>query len=296
MNSINLLNSSELYHWKLRFDSMLSDTLENKWNGLHPYWKHRLLYSLKCGGKRIRALMTYSIADAFGENIASMDSIAIAIELVHTYSLIHDDLPAMDDDDFRRGYLSAHRAFNEADAILMGDGLLTDAFHLISTDTHTSVHHRLALVQELSSAAGSTNLVYGQWLDLYQNIESFDQLCELHHKKTGALFSFCLKAGAIIAGKAYEIDECSKIGKDIGLAFQLQDDLLDMLPMAKTGKSKGKDEKHGKKTAVTFLGHEETSRLCEQLYTNSIGSIQRICKKNSALEILINTLRYRLQE
>ena len=282
--------------WRLRFDSLLVNSLSQRWSHFDPLWRHRLLYPLKSGGKRIRALMVYGIGHAYGLDISLMDDIACAVELVHTYSLIHDDLPAMDDDDFRRGCLSAHRAFNEADAILMGDALLTDAFHLLSLSRNICPEYRLSLIRELSFASGSFQLVYGQWIDLSKNIQSFEQLCDLHRKKTGAIFSFCMIAGGIVSGHNHHRDILSKIGSDIGLSFQLQDDLLDNLPMHETGKSQGKDQKQGKKTTLAFLENEQAWRLCDQLYDDSLDMLKEICPNPVALIDLITTLRCRINK
>ena len=293
-NTTNLHNNPLLEQWCFRFDSMLSDTLSYKWKDLHPYWQERLLYSVRRGGKRIRPLMIYAIGKAYHLGPGFMDPIASAVEIIHTYSLIHDDLPAMDDDAFRRGYPSAHKAFNEADAILIGDGLLADAFHVLSAACVINPLRRLKLIEQLALASGASFLVYGQWMDLYQNIDSYETLCNLHHKKTGALFSFCLLAGAIVAGRDNDLPLLGQIGKDIGLAFQIQDDLLDLLPMSCTGKSSGKDEKHGKKTVLSFFSASRAKKLSEDLYSSSIESLQKMFPDTAKDAIdLINLLQYR---
>jgi len=287
-------NKIVLEQWRHRFNGMLHETLADRSKDLNPCWKARLFYPFKTGGKRIRALMVYAIAKAYHLNPYVMDPVASAIELVHTYSLIHDDLPAMDDDDFRRGFFSAHKAFNEADAILMGDGLLSDAFYVLSSAASLDPMHRLKLIESLSLAAGSTHLVYGQWLDLYQNIASYADLCQLHYKKTGTMFSFCLLSGAIVSGNPQDIPLLSKIGQDIGLAFQIQDDVLDTLPMSCTGKSSGKDKKHGKKTILSFVSLTEAERISADLYRSAIESLQRIFPHTAEEFVnLINLLKCR---
>ena len=211
------------------------------------------------GGKRLRPFLVLESAalfDAYGEAALR---VATALECVHCYSLIHDDLPAMDDDDLRRGQPTVHKAFDEATAILAGDGLLTFAFDIIADEaTQLPAERRAALVLALARAAGPGGMVGGQALDLDAERNKPDEagIIRLQAMKTGALIRFACEAGAIIAGASTaERETLAEFGSAIGLAFQLADDLLDLTADAKTmGKATGKDAAAGKATLVSLHG------------------------------------------
>lgn len=217
------------------------------------------------GGKRLRPFLVIEAAALFNADEQAACRVAAALECIHCYSLVHDDLPAMDDDDLRRGLPTVHKAYDEAAAILAGDGLLTYAFDIIaSNETELDVSVRLKLVRALARAAGIGGMVGGQALDLMAETSKPDEsgIITLQAMKTGALMRFACEAGAII-GKASEEDRerLAEFGSAIGLAFQLADDLLDITSDAETmGKATGKDDKAGKATLVSMHGVEWTRK------------------------------------
>lgn len=230
-------------------------------------------HSLLAGGKRLRPLLVLLATEACGEDFAKAMPAACAVEMVHTYSLIHDDLPSMDDDDLRRGQPSCHRKFGEANAILAGDALLTQAFELLATDLEVEV--AAACCRELALAAGAQNMVGGQVDDLdaeqKKNMTAED-LEWIHRRKTGAMIRVSLRMGALVAKKESDLlKKLSFFGEKIGLAFQIVDDLLDFSGDAtKMGKSLGKDEQSKKLTYVRFFGAEESKRKAEQIIREAI--------------------------
>ena len=218
-------------------------------------------YSVMAGGKRLRPFLIIASADLFNVSRSSSERVAAAVEMIHTYSLIHDDLPAMDDDNLRRGEPTCHLKFDEATAILAGDALLTLAFEVIAhSDTHDSAKIRADLVLEISHAVGAQGMVGGQMLDLFaeKNILGMPEITRLQRMKTGALINCSCQSGAIL-GKASETQRhlLNAYAYDIGLAFQITDDLLDIDGHPKElGKAINKDTKAGKATFVSQLGVE----------------------------------------
>lgn len=211
------------------------------------------------GGKRLRPFLVLESAALFDADGEAALRVATALECVHCYSLIHDDLPAMDDDDLRRGLPTVHRAFDEATAILAGDGLLTHAFDILADEATTlPADRRAALVLALARAAGPGGMVGGQALDLDAERNKPDEagIIRLQAMKTGALIRFACEAGALIAGaSAADRERLAEFGSAIGLAFQLADDLLDLTADAETmGKATGKDAAAGKATLVSLHG------------------------------------------
>lgn len=227
-------------------------------------------YGVLNGGKRLRPFLVMQGAKLFGVDEMRARRVGAAIELVHSYSLVHDDLPAMDDADKRRGKPSLHKAYDEATAILAGDGLLTLAFDVLADEeTHADPRVRIELVKELASAAGPHGMVGGQMLDLIAEGESFDigTISRLQRLKTGKLISFCCEAGAIL-GKANPAHRQAlrNYAQDLGLAFQVTDDLLDVEGDAEEmGKATGKDAEAGKATFVTELGMQAARSRAEML-------------------------------
>jgi len=211
------------------------------------------------GGKRLRPFLVMESAALFGADGEAASRVAAALECVHCYSLIHDDLPSMDDDDLRRGQPTVHKAFDEATAILAGDALLTLAFDIIADEaTALPAERRAALVLALARAAGAGGMVGGQTLDLEAERNTPDEagIIRLQAMKTGALIRFACEAGAIIAGAApQDRDRLAEFGSAVGLAFQLADDLLDLTADAsQMGKATGKDAAAGKATLVALHG------------------------------------------
>ncbi|EOM64451.1 polyprenyl synthetase family protein [Enterococcus faecium] len=224
-------------------------------------------YSVKTGGKRIRPLLLLTAVASFDEPIdVPVYQVAAALEMVHTYSLIHDDLPAMDNDDLRRGKPTNHKVFGEALAILAGDGLLTGAFQLISM-AHLGNSPKLLLLQQLAVCAGSQGMVAGQAADIEGESKklSLEELAFIHERKTGHLIRYALLAGGILAKQPEEILLLlQRLAEHLGLAFQIRDDLLDVIGTTKTlGKTAGKDERMEKNTYPRLLGLEKTRKALE---------------------------------
>jgi geranylgeranyl diphosphate synthase type II len=256
-------------------------------------------YSVLGGGKRLRPVLCLMAAEACGGDASAAMGAACALEMVHTYSLIHDDLPAMDDDDLRRGRATCHKAFDEATAILAGDGLLTLAFELIAREVEPEPA-ALRCVRILAEAAGPAGMVAGQMADLRAERRALDEhdegsLAELeaiHRRKTGALLRAPLQMGAVVAGAPPIYQEAlDHYGRAVGLAFQIVDDLLDVQgDETKLGKRVGKDCGHGKWTYPRFLGVEGSRRRARQLADEAVIAIaplgapgHRLCELAMAL-------------
>ncbi len=218
-------------------------------------------YAIFVGGKRLRPFLILESARLFGVARGHALRAAAAIEMLHTYSLVHDDLPCMDDDDLRRGQPTVHRKFDEATAVLVGDGLLTHAFEVLADPaTHPSAEIRCRLIAALARAGGSDGMIGGQMMDIVAADHTFgpDQVIQLQRMKTGALFEFSCEAGPIL-GEASADDRrrLRDYARDIGLAFQISDDLIDVTSTAEqAGKAVGKDQDKGKATLVSIHGVE----------------------------------------
>ncbi|KGX90914.1 farnesyl-diphosphate synthase [Pontibacillus halophilus JSM 076056 = DSM 19796] len=221
--------------------------------------KESMLYSIKAGGKRIRPMLMLAANDAFGGTPERVMPVASAVEMIHTYSLVHDDLPAMDDDDVRRGQPTNHKQFDEATAILAGDGLLTTAFHLISQSSLTDGEKGFIL-KEMAQASGAEGMVAGQMLDMEAEGEelTLEELENIHRLKTGELLRFSVLAGAYLGGANVEQREAiERYAKALGLLFQVQDDILDVVGNAdELGKPIGSDVGNDKSTYPQLLGLE----------------------------------------
>ncbi|NEU29592.1 polyprenyl synthetase family protein [bacterium LRH843] len=222
--------------------------------------KEAMMYSLRAGGKRIRPVLLLATLDSYGKSITNGIDVACALEMIHTYSLIHDDLPAMDDDDVRRGEPTNHKVFGEAAAILAGDALLTFAFELITKADigEPSSEKKLLLIQEIAKASGPEGMVGGQMADLEGENKSLtiDELIYIHHHKTGDLFTAAIVCGAIISGADQsDVLSLKKFARELGLLFQIRDDLLDVEGDAYTiGKPIGSDDGNNKSTYPSLLG------------------------------------------
>ena len=239
--------------------------------------KEAMRYSLIAPGKRVRPNLLYEVVKGYGLLESVADEFACAIEMIHTYSLIHDDLPAMDNDDLRRGRLTCHKQFDEATAILAGDGLLTYAFDVASSST-ADPSIVVKCIQVLAQCAGSNGMVLGQDLDMNEsNTSDWDYVRKVHKYKTGCLLSAPLMMAALLAGKNDEtVRQWHEIGISLGLAFQIQDDILDVeLSSEEFGKSNS-DEKNDKKTSVSLLGLEQSKELMISEYEKVKQSISEM--------------------
>jgi geranylgeranyl pyrophosphate synthase len=246
---------------------------------LMPQLAEAMRYSLLGGGKRIRPMLVYAAAEAIGSNQAIdniLDKAACAVEYIHAYSLIHDDLPAMDDDDLRRGRPTCHRQFDEATAILAGDALQTRAFELL-TEIKADASLRLELIRSLAAGAGQRGMVGGQAIDLAAVGKPIDiaHLETMHRLKTGALIRTSIRLGALCAGAtAEQLEHLDTYGEAIGLSFQVHDDILDVISDTETlGKQQGADEARNKPTYPTLLGLDAAKQLALELHQQALNAL-----------------------
>ena len=264
-------------------EERIGDLLPNAQSAAATRFESQLVnamrYGVLNGGKRLRPFLVLEAAALFDVAASQALNAACAIEFVHCYSLVHDDLPAMDDDDMRRGQPTVHKKFDEATAILVGDSLLTLAFEIVGRDeTHSSADVRIALVLGLARAAGYQGMAGGQALDLegegWTSL-SMDEILTIQSLKTGALIRYSLEAGALLGeAKPDERSALTRYGNAIGLAFQIADDLLDVEgDEAKLGKAVGKDADLGKKTVLSHLGVSGARRRLAELEDEAIAAL-----------------------
>ena len=260
--------------------------------------KEAMYYSLLAGGKRLRPVLCLSTAALFGLSAEAVMPFAASLEMIHTYSLIHDDLPAMDDDDLRRGLPTCHIKFGEANAILAGDALQTLAFSILSDAPMVDVpdRDRLAMVSELAQASGVAGMCGGQALDLQAEGQQVDlqALERIHRHKTGALIRAAVRMGALSAGERGRaaLPALDRYAENIGLAFQVQDDILDVVgDTATLGKRQGADQQLGKSTYPALLGLEQARKKAHDLIADARRSLDELAAQSldtSALEALAN--------
>lgn len=248
-------------------------------------------YGLLLGGKRARPYLVYITGEMLGCQIDELDTGASAIECIHSYSLIHDDLPAMDDDDLRRGQATCHIAFDEATAILAGDALQTLAFTILAEGSLSAKAepNRIKMVQELAAASGAQGMCLGQALDLSAENSrvSLSELEAIHRNKTGALIKCAIRLGALAAGSEGEkvLPQLNKYADAIGLAFQVQDDILDVVGDTQMlGKPQGSDEKLNKSTYPSLLGIDGAQHKAETLLQEALHALDTIPYNTAQLE------------
>ncbi|WP_343063187.1 polyprenyl synthetase family protein [Halobacillus locisalis] len=250
-----------------------------------------MLYSIKAGGKRLRPILLMATADAFGAKPEKTMAVAAALEMIHTYSLIHDDLPAMDNDDLRRGKPTSHKQFDEATAILAGDALLTLSSQIITEDPTLTDAERVFLVRELSKASGARGMVEGQMQDMLSEDKAItlEQLEWIHTNKTGQLLKFAIVAGAYIGeGSPEQLADMTKMGEALGLIFQIQDDILDVTGDAdKLGKPVGSDEGNHKSTYPQLLGLEGAKKQKDHYVELAQRTLLKVNISESVLSELI---------
>ena len=250
---------------KLEIESELKQLLKDK--SIPERLHESMKYSLFAGGKRLRPILLFASYDTFATNTKKAYRTAAALEMIHTYSLIHDDLPAMDDDDYRRGELTNHKKFDEATAILAGDGLLTYSFEMITDDPLLTNEEKVFIIQQLATAAGPEGMVAGQVLDIEGETQTLtlEQLEKIHELKTGRLINFAIVAGAYLADvKDERLNYLKEFAHYLGLIFQVQDDILDVIgDPEKLGKPVGSDVDNEKSTYPNLLGLEGAIRQKE---------------------------------
>ena len=256
-----------------------------------------LKYGLFSGGKKFRSYLIVTSGKLFNLNYKQLIAIGAAVECMHSYSLIHDDLPSMDDDDFRRGKKSTHKVFGEATAILAGNSLLTLAFEILSSNNiNINAKSKINLINALASSAGHSGIAGGQYLDLkFEKMRvNKNLIIDMQNKKTGELISFCTESAAIIANKNSHRKFLKRIGLDIGLLFQITDDLLDLYgDKNKTGKPTRRDKQKGKATVIKSLGVNKTIEFCYELLDNITDKLEN--KYGSRANSLVDSVNFLLR-
>ena len=251
-----------------------------------------MLYGLLPGGKKVRSKILFDIGSIFMVDKKQILQVAAAVECIHAYSLIHDDLPCMDNDNLRRGKLTTHKKFSESTAILAGNSLLTIAFQILSEKRlNLDDHKKIELINLLSESSGHTGIAGGQFLDLsYEKIKkNKKQIINMQIKKTGKLFSFCCVAPIIMSGKTKYLNKFNKIGNEIGLLFQIADDLIDLRgKTSSAGKKTKKDFKMGKATLISLLGTDNTIKYADNLKLKIFKSLKIFGKKGDDFRETIN--------
>jgi geranylgeranyl diphosphate synthase, type II len=242
--------------------------------------KDSMLYSLEAGGKRIRPLFVTAVCEMFNQPKQAMYTVGATIEIIHTYSLMHDDLPCMDDDDLRRGKPTNHKVFGEALAVLAGDALNSLSFGILTRMEEVSIEQRLELIRMLSEGAGAEGMVGGQVLDMEGEKRQMNlaELENVHINKTGALLRFSIESGAVLCNATTEDREALvEYAHHIGLAFQIQDDILDIEGTSEQlGKTAGKDVASDKSTYPALLTLEGAKNKLEEHYQAAVGALERL--------------------
>ncbi|UKA07726.1 (2E,6E)-farnesyl diphosphate synthase [Photobacterium damselae subsp. damselae] len=285
-----------LQHYQERNNQQLTH-----WLDAQPFADQTLLKAMKygalLGGKRVRPFLTYVTGNMLGVNEENLDTPAAAIECIHAYSLIHDDLPAMDDDELRRGQPTCHIAFDEATAVLAGDALQTLAFEILAEGTLSidGESQRIKMIKELAQASGAAGMCMGQALDLDGEGKhlGLTQLEQIHKHKTGALIRCAVRLGALAAGeKGLEIlPQLNTYAEAIGLAFQVQDDILDVISDTETlGKPQGSDIALDKSTYPALLGLKGAQQKAQQLYQEAVQALEAIPYDTTQLEVFARYL------
>jgi len=268
---------SQLGSYQESVDSFLKQCIDAQ--SIDPQLQDAMLYSLFNGGKRVRPALVYIVNKMLGGSLEQAGSAAAAIECIHSYSLVHDDLPAMDDDDLRRGKPTCHIAYDEPTAILVGDALQCLAFELISNDTGLNADTRIRLIQMLAKASGHQGMVVGQAFDL-RNVGkplTLEQLEAMHQHKTGALLKCAVLIGAVVSEQVsdQQLQHLQQYADAIGLAFQVQDDILDIEGDSSViGKPQGSDLEKEKPTYPALLGLEGAKLKLQQLHKTAISALE----------------------
>ena len=276
-------------------DIFLKNYLKKRIQNTHLF--QALKYGLFSGGKKFRSYLIVTSGKLFNLNYKQLIAVGAAVECMHSYSLIHDDLPSMDDDDFRRGKKSTHKVFGEATAILAGNSLLTLAFEILSSNNiNINTKSKINLINALASSAGYSGIAGGQFLDLkFEKMKvNKNLIIDMQNKKTGELISFCTESAAILANKNSHRKSLKKIGLDIGLLFQITDDLLDLYgDKKKIGKPTRRDKKNGKATIIKSLGVNKTIEFCYKLLDDITDKLEN--KYGSRADSLVDSVNFLLR-
>lgn len=274
---------------------IIDDFLNHMPRGEKNLLTESMAYSLQCGGKRLRPSLFLIVSELYGMKDEDVMPFAAAIEMIHTYSLIHDDLPAMDDDDYRRGKLTNHKIYGEAQAILAGDGLLTEAFYLMAiVGAYVPANRVLAAIAHGADLAGIGGMVRGQTFDVEgeKRALTIEELQGIHRDKTGALIRFSLMSAAILAGASgKDIEKLSEYGHYLGLAFQIEDDILDHeSTFEELGKPIGSDAAQGKTTYISLLGLDGAKSAASDASSKAKAALQGLSVDASLLREIVDVM------
>ena len=255
-------------------------------------------YGLFPGGKKIRSKILIDVGKIFNLNYRSLIRVGAAVECIHAYSLIHDDLPCMDNDSIRRGKLSTHKKFGESTAVLAGNSLLTLAFEILSDKSLLLKENtKVKLINLISECSGHTGIAGGQYLDLNYERKKIikKKIIDMQIKKTGKLFAFCCECSAIIKGQSLKKRQVlRKIGLDIGLLFQIADDLIDFKGSSKiAGKKTGKDQKKGKATLISLLGYMNAIKYCDRIILKTNKNLKKYGSNSKYIKETLNYILHR---
>ncbi len=275
-----------------KINKFLEENLHS-WDAPEKTIYDAMIYSLMAGGKRIRPVLSLAVCDMLEGDLDEVVPYACAIEMIHTYSLIYDDLPAMDNDDYRRGKLTNHKVFGEAIAVLAGDALLNFAFEIMLKHTlknNTDIEAKVKAMEIISKASGTSGMIGGQVVDLESEGKEIleDQLLYMHKCKTGALIKApVLSSGVICGAGKQELAYLTEYSEKIGLAFQIKDDILDVEgSLATMGKNCGSDESNKKSTFITLFGLEQSRKMLEEYITGAVENIGKFGERSEFLKQL----------
>jgi len=284
VTSLNLGNFEE--NLQKRISSQLNSYLNS-----NSQIEKAIKFSLSAPGKRVRPMLIYLVGDIYGISLEKLDSLALASEIIHTYSLVHDDLPCMDDDDLRRGQPTLHKKYSEATAVLAGDAMQSLAIQIILEDEKLSNEQKVSILKLLMESIGYKGMILGQEQDISFEKKSVNkqEIIQMNYLKTGLLIEFCILAPLIIANK--EENEWNIIARNVGISFQLIDDLLDLEESEENlGKATNKDQSKNKKNLPLTLGRSETINELKKFHNETMESFSNLSLNNHPLKIYINNL------
>ena len=292
-NEADLRFKKFILNRKVRIQKVLADYLKSTTKGAPKVLSDAMQYAVLNGGKRLRALLIYAVGKAYGAKVRSLDRAAGAIEMIHAFSLVHDDLPAMDDDELRRGKPTCHIAFDEATAILVGDALSVLAFQILSEDSLLSSKKKVEMIKVLAEASGPKGIAGGQYLDMNMPRKpTKDLLKKMYLLKTGSLISAAIKFGALASNVSKkDLKKLEQFADKIGFAFQIKDDILNIEgDVKKLGKNTGTDKAQNKTTYPMLVGISKAKTKLKKLYKESNEILKELKIETSFLGFLAQTI------
>ena len=284
------MTNLSLGNFEVELQNRINTYLDSNLNSNNQI-EEAIKFALSAPGKRVRPMLIYLVGDFCNVALENLDSLALATEIIHTYSLIHDDLPCMDDDDLRRGQPTLHKKYSEATAVLAGDAMQSLAIQIILEDDKLSNELKVSITKLLMKKIGHEGMILGQALDINFEQESVDkeQIIQMNYLKTGLLIEFCILAPLMIANKSQ--DKWNKIARNVGIAFQLIDDLLDLEESEESlGKATKKDHAKNKKNLPLILGRSATINEVKKYHHETMESLSKLSLNNHPLMIYVESL------